>query len=721
MKKTYLELFKNTFKGRNDAYGVAKGLCVKESLTDEVLLNHFMYGKEHVGVYPLLQDGTSYWIAIDFDNWDFENVKLCSERLKNHYQLSNYVEVSKSKGFHIWLFFNEPVLAKKSRVVVKHIVDEVAEGKIYELFPKQDVIPENGYGNYINLPLFYPLAQQGKTVFLNMENGGEPHKDQWGVLQSLKKAGKQTIEEIIQVNSLLNEEKAKIITPSTSEERHGLPCVRKMLSEGVKEGCRDKVAFVLAKQLRNTGMPKDIALDVLMGWDKKNQPPLGGGVLLKKIDSAMKGYRGYDCDDPLIKQFCDKSCPVYKKKEKKETKFERVDSIGKVRDVITTNFPSLWSPVETCLSVVSQLRIQDISHPFSLVLIGMPSSSKTTVLSFFYDIDNISYKSDKFTPRSFVSHASNVQRDKLEKIDLLPRIRNKVFITPEMAPIFGAQRDDLLENFSVLTRVLDGEGFTSESGVHGGRGYKGEYLFMWLGASTPIKPNVWKLMGNLGARLYFYKMADEEEETSKLVQQVIKDKVYKHKVRDCSQVVSNYLRTFWAIQREKIVWEGERDDNEVLNRIAELSQVLCCLRGAVNVWKSDYSDGDKPFQYQQPVVEKAYRATQLLYNLARGHAVLFGRNYLNEEDLPIVKKVALSSAPYERVSVMDALIRNEGIIDTTGLSEAINCSDRTALRIMESFKVLGIVDLDNVGASHLTIMRLKDKFKWLLEDEQFNF
>lgn len=717
MEEAYLELYKNTFKGRDDVYGLAKGLCVKCQLSDEVLLNHFQFGTAHVGVYPLLDDGTSYWISIDFDNWQFEEVKKCSDRLSSHYQLPNYLEKSKSKGYHLWLFFDGPISAWKSRLVAKHIVEEVAGGKPYELFPKQNNLSEGGFGNYINLPLYYPLAKEGKTVFL--DNFGQPYENQWEMLGSVKRINEAAFDEIINLNNLSLEkgEKPKSTTEFTG---HGLPCVAKML-DGVHEGCRDKVAFTLAKHLRNAGLPKIAIFEVLINWDKKNNPPLGNRLISEKIDAALKGYRGYDCEDPLIKQFCSEDCPVFKKKDKIKTSYERVENIGSVRDVIATNFPGLWLPVETCLSVISQLRIQDISHPFSLVLVGMPSSSKTTVLSFFYDIDGISYKSDKFTPRSFVSHASNVQREKLEKIDLLPRIRNKVLITPEMAPIFGAQRDDLLENFSILTRVLDGEGLTTESGVHGGRGYKGEYVFMWLGASTPIKPNVWKLMGNLGARLYFYKMADDDEEVDTLVQQVIKDKVYKHKVKDCSQIVSNYLRTFWEVRNEKVVWAGDKDDNEVLKRIAELSQMLCCLRGVVNVWKSDYLEDDKPFQYHQPIVEKAYRATQLLYNLARGHAVLFGRNYLNEEDLPIVKKVALSSAPYERVGFMDALIANEGIIDTCELSAAVNCSDRTALRIMESFKVLGLVDLDNVGTSHLTTMKLKDKFRWLLNDGNFNF
>jgi len=38
-----------------------------------------------------------------------------------------------------------------------------------------------------------------------------------------------------------------------------------------------------------------------------------------------------------------------------------------------------------------------------------------------------SYRSDKFTPASFVSQAANVRSKGLEKVDLLPKIKHKVW------------------------------------------------------------------------------------------------------------------------------------------------------------------------------------------------------------------------------------------------------------------------------------------------------
>jgi hypothetical protein len=55
----------------------------------------------------------------------------------------------------------------------------------------------------------------------------------------------------------------------------------------------------------------------------------------------------------------------------------------------------------------------------------------------------------------------------LKKIDLLPKIRNKLFLTPELSPMFSVKDDDLNEILGILTRVADGQGYESDSGVQG--------------------------------------------------------------------------------------------------------------------------------------------------------------------------------------------------------------------------------------------------------------
>jgi len=115
----------------------------------------------------------------------------------------------------------------------------------------------------------------------------------------------------------------------------------------------------------------------------------------------------------------------------------------------------------------------------------------------------VRYRSDKFTPKAFVTHAANIKKDELAQIDLLPKLNGKVLLTKELAPLFRGREEDLKDNFSILISVLDGKGFTSDSGTHGRRGYSEPVLFNWIGATTPLPPSTHRLMSQLGTRLCF--------------------------------------------------------------------------------------------------------------------------------------------------------------------------------------------------------------------------
>ena len=172
------------------------------------------------------------------------------------------------------------------------------------------------------------------------------------------------------------------------------------------------------------------------------------------------------------------------------------------RTSIEANFKGLLRAAEISGSVMTQLLLNDVANPFALVLLDVPSSGKTITTNFF-DVPQLSYTTDFFTPASLVSHATNVAREKLGDLDMLPRIRYKTLIVRDLAPIFGTREDDLLEMIGRLTRALDGEGLETDSGAHGQRGYKGDYLFMLLAGSTPLSPRVYKVLGTLGSRLFF--------------------------------------------------------------------------------------------------------------------------------------------------------------------------------------------------------------------------
>ncbi|MFQ6115792.1 MAG: hypothetical protein ACE5NG_17160, partial [bacterium] len=202
-----IKIFQETFKGRNDAYGAGEGLCVKERVTDEIIKAH-LTGKKRIGQYPLspdIMDGAgTYWLCLDIDEHD---VTIALEALGAIEGLgfSAYLEISKSKGWHIWTFFSERVKASDARGLGQYVAEVVwktFEDAKLEIFPKQNSLKNTPYGNYVNLPLFGQDVKDGRTVFVNPENGFKPFENQWELLSNIVKVTPEELEDIIESEGL---------------------------------------------------------------------------------------------------------------------------------------------------------------------------------------------------------------------------------------------------------------------------------------------------------------------------------------------------------------------------------------------------------------------------------------------------------------------------------------------------------------------------------------
>ena len=120
----------------------------------------------------------------------------------------------------------------------------------------------------------------------------------------------------------------------------------------------------------------------------------------------------------------------------------KAPNITEVRKTVDQHFPLLWPAVEAGLSVCATLLLKDNANPTALIYVGPASAGKTTVASMFDEAVNegekldevkLVYRSDQFSPAAFVSHSATATREDLDKIDLLPRIKDRVLLTPELA------------------------------------------------------------------------------------------------------------------------------------------------------------------------------------------------------------------------------------------------------------------------------------------------
>lgn len=90
-----------------------------------------------------------------------------------------------------------------------------------------------------------------------------------------------------------------------------------------------------------------------------------------------------------------------------------------VNPIVQKYYPKLLKPLHACLSVLATLSLKDRTKPLSLIFEASSGVGKTAVLQMTFpikkdlktpcELEKYVYRSDKFTPKSFVSHAANVK------------------------------------------------------------------------------------------------------------------------------------------------------------------------------------------------------------------------------------------------------------------------------------------------------------------------
>ena len=392
--------------------------------------------------------------------------------------------------------------------------------------------------------------------------------------------------------------------------------------------------------------------------------------------------------------------------------FQQGPNITELKATLDQNFPGLWPAVDVGLSTCATLLLSDNSNPSAVVLIGPASSSKTTVAEMFSDPSlsehPLIYHSDNFTPASFVSHAANVGPNRLDTIDLLPRIKHKMLVTPELAPIFRGKEEDLKQRFATLTRVLDGQGLRTDSGTHGRRGYRGDYLFAWLGCTTPFEAKVWKVMAQLGSRLFFYPMYSSGQTTPTDLVNSLAGPSYKDRLETCRIAVLSFMTHLFESGGgvRGVTWPHYPQDKDLETWISHLAPLLSTMRSQSRLGEEDQGTNAE---------ESPRRAFAGLYNLARAHALVHGRQYLTGEDLPLVCAVAIGSIPPRERTILLALLEHGGTLTTYQAQIALKVkSSNTARAAIESVATNGIFDLVQPGNGVSSYVSLKSDWQWLV-------
>ncbi|MFQ5787898.1 MAG: DEAD/DEAH box helicase family protein, partial [Thermodesulfobacteriota bacterium] len=215
-----IKIFASLFRGRTDVFAqrwekwdgsvsgyfpVYKDRTKKKYMPfHEIFIKRHLLGRIIVGIYPLLLDNSSYFIAADFDGSDWLKSVEKLFTICKRYELPVYIERSRSgRGAHVWCFFEEPYPAYKSRSIFFYLlrkskdIDELDKDDSFDrLFPNQDYHSGKGLGNLIALPLQGLSRKAGNSVFLDTNCNFEPALDQWDFLNNVEKVPRKKLDKL---------------------------------------------------------------------------------------------------------------------------------------------------------------------------------------------------------------------------------------------------------------------------------------------------------------------------------------------------------------------------------------------------------------------------------------------------------------------------------------------------------------------------------------------
>ena len=238
--KEKIQLFMSLFKGRAEVCAkrwknkpgyspycfndFKPGICNKPKIKccdcknndfaplDEERIEGHLLGKYVLGLYPMTLNDTCFILVMDFDESTWSKdvkivMKICYEK-----NIPVYAERSRSgNGCHLWFFFEKEIkasLARKFGTIILNISMEKS-GDIkftsYDrLFPSQDFLQKDGFGNLIALPLQKQAREQGNSVFID-ENLKEID-DQWHYLSQIQKIPEEHVLRFCKISKVIDEE-----------------------------------------------------------------------------------------------------------------------------------------------------------------------------------------------------------------------------------------------------------------------------------------------------------------------------------------------------------------------------------------------------------------------------------------------------------------------------------------------------------------------------------
>lgn len=298
--------FKKCFDGYEKAYGQhcdlekshsgkvnGKAISIANMLRDDIILKHLNGKGNSLGMFPLKENLTVKFGAIDIDGKHQTNPrKHTIEELEEKVRKLALPLIpcqSKSGDVHLYCFTKEEVPARLLVSRLKEWAGLIGYGNV-EIFPKQTTrLNDKDMGNWINLPYF----DHEKTNRFAINKGKKINIEEFFSLVEAARISKDELQNFKYENLDENYNDAP-------------PCLQTLASIGVNEGSRNNGLYNFAVYFKKK-FPDDFESKTANVNDTIFSPKLGWPEVQSVIKSVNKKDFFYKCNEEPICQFCVKT------------------------------------------------------------------------------------------------------------------------------------------------------------------------------------------------------------------------------------------------------------------------------------------------------------------------------------------------------------------------------------------------------------------------------
>lgn len=278
---------------REDGKAKGRAEVVRHEPT-KLLWQKHLEGEIGLGIFPLRDDATCSWGAIDIDVYDGLDFKTLEKKI-NALKLPLIICRSKSGGAHCYLFMSEPVDAGLLRGKLMEWAVALGYSGV-EVFPKQiRLANEQDVGNWLNMP----YQDGNRSVRYGIDNTKRLSPAAFLDLADARAiTAEQLLELMVEVDDLLD---------------GAPPCLQSLARSGTPDGFRNKGLYNFGVFVRMKYGDDEVDKHLDAVNKAYMDPPVGSPEVAKVAKSIKRKNYFYQCNEQPCVAVCNKQICLTRK------------------------------------------------------------------------------------------------------------------------------------------------------------------------------------------------------------------------------------------------------------------------------------------------------------------------------------------------------------------------------------------------------------------------